>query len=476
MDNHSRRALGALVFLLMSFSLLIGRSNPRDLTYPELNDEEIISRLQNLSQKIVEPKWVPAVKGYIRSYMVRNRTSSEIILGRTVLYFPIFEAYLSQYNLPEELKYLSVVESALNPKATSRVGAGGLWQFMPATGLELGLQIDKEVDERSDPIKSTEAAMVHIQRQYDRFEDWSLALAAYNSGSGRVSRAVKRARSKNFWQIQRYLPKETRNYVPAFIAATYLMDYYEEHDLKPVYPDLDLQITETIKLYDSLSFEQIVLLTELPMEVVQWLNAPYRKGLIPASVEGHSLTLPRRVMSVVKEYLESRRPDAREGAFAKVNLTLPKSETRYYKSNYIVLEGKTLPDIARELKCTVHQLRAWNKLKNNKIEPGQKLTIFTPKPFEQKFPIVPLEAITPIPSIDPNPLPVEHLQQVSLEGMQPETIYFTARRRMKVSAIAERFPGLSLDLLLELNQLAKDKMVKPGEQIILDTKWFGDKN
>lgn len=474
MDTHSRRALGALVFLLMTFSVLIGRSTPRNPTYPELNDEEIISRLEHLSQKIVEPKFVPAVKGYIRSYMVRNRTSSEIILGRTVLYFPIFEAYLAEYNLPEELKYLSIVESALNPKAVSRVGAGGLWQFMPATGLELGLRIDKEVDERSDPIKSTEAAMVHIQRQYDRFEDWALALAAYNSGSGRVSRAVKRARSKNFWQIQRYLPKETRNYVPAFIAASYLVDYYEEHDLKPVYPDLDLQITETIKLYDTLSFEQIVLLTELPIEVVQWLNAPYRKGFIPASVEGHSLTLPRRVMGIVKEYMESRRLDTQGGAFAKVNLTLP--ETRYYKSNYIVLEGKTLPDIARELKCTVHQLRAWNKLKNNKIEPGQKLTIFTPKPFEQKFPIVPLEAVNPIPSLDPGPLQMDQAQPVSLEGRQPETIYFTARRKTKVSAIAERYPGLSLDHLLQLNQLTKDKTVKPGEQIILDTKWFGEKN
>src|SRR5690606_14533698 len=131
-----------------------------------------------------------------------------------------------------------------NPTAISRVGAGGLWQFMPYTGKERGLTINKYVDERFDPVKSTEAAMVHLIRQYERFDDWSLALAAYNSGSGRVSRAIKRARSKNFWRLMRYLPKETRNYVPAFIAASYLVDYFEHHELNQAYPELDMQITE----------------------------------------------------------------------------------------------------------------------------------------------------------------------------------------------------------------------------------------
>lgn len=476
MDTQSRRAFRALLFFLCSFSTLFAYSLPRGTHDTELNDEEITARLEHLSQHIVEARFVPAVKGYIRSYTIRNRKSAQIILGRTVLYFPIFEAYLKQYNLPEELKYLSIVESALNPKAVSRVGAGGLWQFMPATATELGLRVSKEIDERSDPFKATEAAMVHLQRQYDRFDDWSLALAAYNSGSGRVSRAIKRARSKNFWRIQRYLPRETRNYVPAFIAATYLVDFYDEHELKPEYPDLDLQITETVNVHDSLSFEQLEQLTELQPEVIEWLNPAYIKGYIPADELGNSLTLPRRVMPVVREYLESLRPDSKGNLSAKVDLTLPKTATRYYKSNYLVLEGKTLADIAKELKCTVHQLRAWNKLKTDKVEPGQKLTIFTPRPFEQKFPIARMEQVAPLPADDLPPIPNDNLQRLSLNALQPETVYFTAKRRIRLSAIADRFPGISLDLLLQLNDLEKDKVIKPGEQIILDTRLFEDNN
>ncbi|NJL76936.1 MAG: lytic transglycosylase domain-containing protein [Saprospiraceae bacterium] len=220
----------------------------------EFNEVEVIERLNKMDCDVIKPRYTVIVKGYLKNYLLWNRPKAERIIGRSVLYFPIFEEYIKKYNMPEDLKYLSVVESALDPVAMSRVGALGLWQFMPETGLEVGLKINKYIDERQDPRKSTDAAMRYLRQQYRHFGSWELALAAYNGGSGRVSRAIKRGRSKNFWTIRKYLPTETANYVPAFIAACYVGHHFEEHGIKPTLPELDYQITETITVYDYLTF------------------------------------------------------------------------------------------------------------------------------------------------------------------------------------------------------------------------------
>ena len=174
--------------------------------------------------------------------------------------------------MPLDLKFLSVVESALNPMAVSRSGAVGLWQFMPATGREYGLKISRYVDERKDPVKSTLAAIKYLKKQYNRYGNWELALAAYNGGPGRVNRAIKRGRSKNFWRIRKYLPRETRNYVPAYIAATYIANFYHMHDLVPIYPDLELQLTESVKVYETLNFSEIEAITGTPEYIIEILN------------------------------------------------------------------------------------------------------------------------------------------------------------------------------------------------------------
>lgn len=383
------------IYLFSTFLLLLSFAVPAYADYtdpddeiPEYDEEEVKKRLQYLSQDLVEIKYVSAVKGYIKGYVLRNRKHSEIVLGRSIQYFPIFEHYLEKHQLPIALKYLPIVESALNPQAISRVGAGGLWQFMPATGKERGLEINKYVDERFDPIKSTEAAMEHLRRQYNRFDDWALALAAYNSGSGRVSRAIKRARSKNFWRLMRYLPRETRNYVPAFIAATYLVDYFEEHNLQPEYPELDIQITETIRVYDNHSFYRIAQVTDLPLDVIEALNPSYKKGYIPSSQEGNYLTLPIRVMEAFKAYVVASRPDSKQfmPVFSgPVYFTRPSDQAKpsYVKSTYMVMEGEDLRSIARDLKVTVHQIKAWNKLRSDEVKPGQELIVFTPEKFKR---------------------------------------------------------------------------------------------
>ena len=217
-------SLAASLIFFLFLPLLLPATND-----PVYDEAAVIERLKSIENPLVENRYNSIVRGYIKGYLFWNRDKTERILGRTVLYFPLMEEYLSKRNMPDKLKYLSVVESALYPHGVSRVGAVGLWQFMPETGKEYGLEINEFVDERKDPNKSTQAALDYLSRQYMKYGDWALALAAYKSGSGRVSRAIKRGRSKNFWRIRRYLPRETRNYVPAYIAATYMMEYYKEH-------------------------------------------------------------------------------------------------------------------------------------------------------------------------------------------------------------------------------------------------------
>ena len=437
-------------------------------TTPVFDEEVIKERLDTLSDEVVAPKYVTAVKGYLKGYLVRNRKNAERILGRTVLYFPIFEHYLKEHGLPEDLKYLAVVESALKPRATSRVGAGGLWQFMPATGKSLGLDINSQVDERWDPHKSTEAAMRYLNKQYKRFDDWALALAAYNSGSGRVRRAIKRGRSKNFWRIQRFLPRETRNYVPAFIAANYMLNYYEEHGLVPEYPDLDIQITETIKIYNSLSFYRVAQLTELPLEIIEALNPSYKRGRIPTDAEGHYLTLPKRVMPAVKDFLETQRPDRAFDSHvfsSPVFVEAPAkrfTNAKYIKSIYIVKDGQTLTSIAKEVGVSVQQLKMWNTLRNADIQADQELILYFPKSFKRFRPFKPMAVVKEIPDVALTELEHPGLKNPSLIHIGRKFEYYYVTRKEKPSAIANRIPGLKYTRLMQLNGWHKDRPLKPG--------------
>ncbi|MDX1939875.1 MAG: transglycosylase SLT domain-containing protein [Saprospiraceae bacterium] len=422
-----------------------------------------------MKSEVVPPRYDIVVKSYLRTYLINNRPKAEEIVGRSVIYFPIFEKHLKEHNLPLDLKYLSVVESALSSKAVSRASAVGLWQFMAPTAKEYGLKINLYVDERCDPEKSTVAAMEYLGDLYKRFDDWSLALAAYNSGSGRVSRAIKRSRSKDFWRLRRYLPRETRNYVPAFIAATYLMHHYEDHDLTPAYPSLDLQITETIIVYDEFKFEELSQHTEIPIEVLESLNPVYRKGFIPADENGHSLTLPKRVMAAFKDYLESQRPDTRytsiESSPILVTRTKEDLNANYIKYTHTVDEDETLERIARYYNCSVYQLKAWNQLKTSKILAGQKLLIYIPKEL-QKFRIKKLEPVallpeTPIPNL---PLPETAIANLPAKEafLMDRFVQYTVKRRERLRDIANRLPGVTLGDLEHLNQIPGKQMLKPG--------------
>jgi len=268
---------------------------------PKYKKSVIVDRLETI-EKSVDLRLNKDVKKHIDDYLRRGKRGTELILGKSSLYFPVFEYYLDLYNLPDDLKYLTVVESALNPGAVSHKGAGGFWQFIKSTGLKYDLKINDYVDERYDIHKSSEAAARLLSDLYDSYGDWSLVLAAYNSGTVNVNRAIRKTGKKDFWAIRKHLPKETQEYVPKFIAASYAMNYYHFYDIRPVYLDYNLQLTVVTKVYERYSFKQLASDSGIPIEVIRKLNPSYKKQIIPPSLEGYNLVLPRLGLASNFEY------------------------------------------------------------------------------------------------------------------------------------------------------------------------------
>jgi len=444
-------------------------------SFSEFDEEEVKERVLNMPNDLLQPRFTSVVKGYLKGYTVWNREKTEHILGRSILYFPIFEEYLKKYELPDDLKYLSVVESALYPVAESRVGAMGLWQFMPITAGEVGLSMNSYVDERCDPAKSTEAAMRYLRQQYERFGNWELALAAYNGGPGRVSRAIKRARSRNFWTIQKYLPRETRNYVSAYIAACYLLKYYNEHQLLPSYPSLDMQMTESIEIFDHMTFVRISKLTGLPLEAIRALNPAYLKDYIPANMHGNTLTLPRRVMGAIKGYLEAQKPDNSQPKGLAVNNPLGieffpqpiahSTENFYLLSYYQVQEGETLEQIANLFELNTHHLRAWNNKKYNLVKPGEQLRIYTIRKTVEYEPVIKMEKMDEVEELPtPTVQPLEVINEITAPKKK-NYLYYTTTRKETLSAIAAKFPGVTVRDLMILNNFKSSEMPKPGTKV-----------
>ena len=295
--------------------------------FNEKIEADIKDRLSAMNG-LVEMKFTPEVMSYIKGYL-RYKEGSSAVLGRQATYFPIFEDVLLRNNLPTDLKYLSIVESSLKPNAYSKVGAAGLWQFMRGTGKMMGLKINRTVDERKNPYKSTEAAANYLQMLYDEFGDWTLALAAYNSGPGRVRGAIRKGDSRDFWTIRKYLPRETRNYVPAFIAVNYLANYYYLHDIQPTLEHPDFMSVTNVTLYESMTFEQIQDITGVSGEVLKQLNPCYLRNYVPESITGSYILLPNYAATLLLHHLY--RPDTPDTELHEIladNTLLTLSERR----------------------------------------------------------------------------------------------------------------------------------------------------
>jgi len=318
------------------------------------------------------------VKQFIDLYAYKKRALTSRILGLAELYFPLFEEQLDLRNMPLELKYLAVIESALNPTANSRAGAKGLWQFMYGTGKVYGLKVTSLVDDRFDPYKSTIAACEHLQDLYDIYGNWSLALAAYNSGAGNVNKAIRRSGGhKNFWVIYPYLPRETRSYVPAFIAASYVMMYADAYKIGAVQPSILHYEIDTVTVRDILTLEQISETLSIPEDEIAFLNPAYKQGIIPASAD-NPYFLRLRKKDVGNFITNEANIYAYKTKQANERDSLEKIVEESFKSTqyYIVKSGDNLGAIAKRYGMSVSQLKSLNNLRSNTIHPRQRLIVY----------------------------------------------------------------------------------------------------
>lgn len=356
------------------------QKHARKTEHPAYNEQHTVSdsvyvdRLFKL-HNIIELPFNDVVRTCINLYTERRRNSVEYMLGLEDFYFPMIEQALDENDLPDELKYLAVVESALNPIAVSRAGATGLWQFMLPTGKQYGLEINSLIDERRDPVRATYAACRYLKDLYNIYSDWALAIAAYNCGPGNVNKAIKRSGGKtDYWEIYPYLPKETRSYVPLFIAATYVMNYYPYHQLYPVAMDLPAA-TDTVMINNQVHFNQIVDVLEVDIETLRALNPQYKQDVIPGHIQPRSLKLPA-VQAYAYAQHEDSIPNHRiDELFPNRMIAGSYSASKTDRITHKVQSGETLAQIASRYGVSMSDIRKWNGLKSNKIGIGRNLVI-----------------------------------------------------------------------------------------------------
>ena len=357
----------------------------------ELSTELLKARLQEMDEKSpFHIEYNQGLENIIKSFLKNRKRSFERLMAVSEYYFPLFEEAFDKQNVPLEIKYLAVVESALNPKAVSRVGATGLWQFMYQTGKQYGLKIDSYVDERSDPLKASEAAAQYMKNMYAIFGDWDLVLASYNSGPGNVAKAIRRSGGQqNYWNIRKNLPKETQGYLPAFLATMYIYEYHKEHGIVPEKAPIKHFATDTVMIKRQMSFKQISELIDIPVAQLQVLNPSYRLNIVPAyKDQTHFLRLPQDKMAVftsneskIYAYVE-KEANLREKPFQIVRpivsqdsvntfQKLAQAKVRYYR----VKRNDNLSTIAQKYDVTVADLKRWNNIRGNKVAYGKNLKI-----------------------------------------------------------------------------------------------------
>lgn len=417
----------------------------------ELDTDLLKERLELLNQKTpLNISYNPSLESVIKSFLIRKKELMERMLTASQFYFPMFEQELDNYDIPLEIKYLAIVESALNPRAKSRVGATGLWQFMYGTGKMYGLDVSSYVDERSDPILATEAACKYLSKLYDIFGDWDLALAAYNSGPGNVNKAIRRSGGyKNYWNIRRNLPRETAGYVPAFIATMYLFEFAEEHGLTIKKADRPYFETDTVHVKNLITFDQISELVGVSKEELKILNPSYKLNIIP-KIEGKNyiLRLPHDAMrkfvaneTAIYAHVEKE--------FKSKESPLPQLVKAQDRIRYKVRSGDYLGKIAERYGVGVSQIKRWNGLRSNNLRVGQRLTIFPRRPITQ------VAKASPKASKPAN-------TSSNAGGSKIHTV----KRGDSLWTISRKYPGISIENLREWNGISGNNL-QPGTKLKL---------
>ena len=418
-----------------------------------LNDSVYIERLSRLP-RVIELTYNKEIRKCIELYVVRRKGLLRYILGMADFYFPMIEQTLNAHGLPIELKYLAVVESGLNPEALSRVGASGMWQFMLPTGRSCGLEINSLLDERRDPLKSTEAACKYFSEMYDVYQDWHLVLASYNCGPGNVNRAIRRAGGKrSFWDIYPYLPRETRMYVPLFIAVNYAMNYHCEHNICPVGSDRPA-VMDTVMVNKMLHFKQISEVLSIDMEQLKLLNPQYTRDIIPGNVKPQVLNLPLDQTYAFVENEDTIYTHKAAELLSGLKEGLPTKE----RITYTVTKTESLYAIANRHGVTARDIRKWNRLGSNKAYKGKRLVLYIDNggvSYQTKTTLVKATKAT----------------KTSIKTTQASTASGSHRVKSGESLylIAKKYPGVSAKDIQRMNNMGNSTKLHPG-QVLLITK------
>ena len=455
----------------------------------QVSDTIIKERLDNLVS-IIDMPYNDKVAAFINLYTIKRKKQMSIMLGLSDYYFPIIEASLDKYDLPLELKYMAVIESALNPRARSRAGATGLWQFMYATGKIYGLEVNSYVDYRRDPVQASEAAAKFLKDLYAIYHDWTLVIAAYNCGPGNVNKAIRRSGGKrDFWDIYYRLPRETRGYVPAFIAANYAFAYYKEYNIKPNRIDLNVA-TDTIIINEFLHFEQVSNVIGITVEELRDLNPQYKKDIIPAKVRTYPLRLPISYVDDFITYKDSifaykdsvyfsperkvvAPPKYQKGSSHTANYSPPPTKDAV-KIMYTVKSGDNVGFIASWYGVRVSDVSYWNNLYKNRIKAGQKLVIYKNKNLASKY-------------LNINKMSFEAKQKsVGKTATKTSTttktttstnaktsgkyVYYTVRRGDNFWTIAKKYPGVSNEDIMKLNGITDPTSLRAGQKLKIKKK------
>ena len=416
-------------------------------------DELLVTNLEDLSTDLLKERlkylnsktpfnieYNPQLEQVIRAYLQKRKSSLSTIMERARYFFPMFEEHLAKYNIPLELKYLAVVESALNPNARSRMGATGLWQFMYRTGKLYDLEVSSYIDERSDPYRATDAACKYLESLYEMYGDWSLALAAYNSGPGNVSKAIRRSGgSTNYWAIRQYLPRETAAYVPAFFATLYIFEFANEHNLKAKENAMSYYATDTVQVKRQLTFAEINETLNVDVEILKFLNPQYKLDIIPyVKDKNYTLTLPIKDIGnfVSNEQLIYAYADIEE---AKNEKPIPEYTEMSSSITHKVKKGEYLGKIAAKHGVAQSSLKSWNHLKSSRLQIGQKLVIY-PK----------------------NSHPVASLKATLAKKDKEADTYYIVKLGDSLWSIAKKYSNVSVQNIKEWNNIWSVKSLKPG--------------
>ena len=415
------------------------------------------------------------VRRYIDVYVTKKRGLTSRMLGLSKIYFPIFEEQLDKYNLPLELKYLAIVESALIPTAKSRCGAAGLWQFMLGTGKMYDLNVSSYVDDRYDPYKSTIAACEHFQDLYNVYHDWALVLAAYNSGAGNVNKAIKRSGGEmDFWKIKDYLPRETQGYVPAFIAVSYVMNYAAEHNIFPIEPNIAHLKTDTVVVHKELTFAQLSEYLNIPIDDIALLNPSFKAGVIPAyENKNYILCLPiEHIDNFVTHDTAIYNYKTKNQQLNQEWLAIQKNEMSKFKKQlnknkyttgyHTVKKGETLGSIAAMYNCTIKEIKDWNNMTSTNIYVGEKINVYSAnkvKTINNDKKTV----NTKVKEIN-KPVVVNKPNDNKKTTLSRKVVYYTVQKGDTLWSIANKYPGVSVDEIKKTNNLFDTKL-KPGQKL-----------